>query len=191
MDSVWLTGARWWLGPVVGVLVGLVVGVGVGGFTPWVLALCCGVLVGGLAGGLVDHHARTQREQVRAAVGALPMAVQVAGYRATRRGPVPSESDVVDAAVRIARYQLALAPERKALYLWMPLCFLPVPAVLASAVGGDVFAPVFAVLGGMSVLCVVAAVAQVVWLPRRLRERLRLLGVDEGVERAGAGRLGS
>jgi hypothetical protein len=174
------------------VLVVLVVGVGVGGFPPWALALCCGVLVGGLAGGLVDHHARTQREQVRAAVGELPMTVQVAGYRAARRGPVPSESGVVEVAVRIARYQLALVPERKALYLVvMPLCFLPLPAVLASAVGGNVFAPVFAVLGGMSVMCAVAAVAQVVWLPRRLRERLRLLGVDEGVQRAGAGGPGS
>jgi hypothetical protein len=191
MESTWLTMSRRLLGPGVGVLVGLVVGVGMVGVTPWVLALSCGVLVGALAGGLADHHARTQRELVRAVVGELPMGVQVAAYRATRRGPVPREAGVVAAAVRIAEYQLSLAPRRSSIYPLVPLWVVVVPGVLAGVAMVPEFSAVFVVLGVMIVLCGVAVVAQVVWTPRRLRERLRLLGVEEGVERAGAGGLGS
>ncbi|GAA1535545.1 hypothetical protein GCM10009741_42580 [Kribbella lupini] len=172
-------------------LVGLVVGVGMVGVGPWVLALSCGVLVGALAGGLADHHARTQREQVRAAVGELPVGVRVAAYRATRRGPVPSGAGVVAAAVRIAEYQLSLVPRRNSIYPLVPLWVVVVPGVLAGVAMVPEFSDVFVVLGVMIVLCGVAVVAQVVWAPRRLRERLRLLGVEEGVERAGAGGLGS
>src|SRR5689334_14430695 len=106
MESVWLTMSRRWLGPGVGVLVGLVVGVG-------------------------DHHARTQREQVRAVVGELAMGVQVTAYRATRRGPVPREAGVVAAAVRIVEYQLSLVPRRSSIYPLVPLWVVVVPGVLA------------------------------------------------------------
>lgn len=186
-----LTVSRRVLGSGVGVLVGLVVGAGLMGLTSVALALGCGVLVGVVSGGLVDYHARTQREQVRAAVGDVSRVVEVAAYRATRRGSVPGEPEVVEAAVRIARYQLALVPPRRTLVALIPLGLLVVPTALLNASGQGDFALVIAVLCATSLLCAIAVVGQVVWLPLRLRERLRLLGVDEGVERAGAGGSGS
>jgi hypothetical protein len=189
MDSAWLTLSRLRLATVVGLPVALVVGGGVAAFVPVLMAVSVGFLAGALSAGLADHHARAQREQVRAAVGELALPIQLAGYRATRRGAIPADPEIVAAAVRVARHQLALSPQPPALYALIPLCVGVIPLSIGATTRSNAFAPVVVVFAGMSVLCAVSAAVQAVWLPRRLRARL--LALDAGVEPVRAGGDGS
>jgi hypothetical protein len=163
------------LATVVGVPVALIVGLGCAPFAPVLLAVSIGVLVGALSAGLADHHAGTQREQVRAVIGELPLPIQVAAYRATRRGPVPDDLEVRAAAVELARYQLALTPERNAMYPLILLGGGVAPAAIAATTRDNPLTPVLLLLTAMSVLCALVALIHPVWLAKRLRSRLLAL----------------
>ncbi|WP_432944429.1 hypothetical protein ACQPXM_02880 [Kribbella sp. CA-253562] len=163
------------LSTVVGVPVALIAGLGVAPFAPVLLAVSIGVLVGALSAGLADSHAGTQREQLRAVAGELPLPIQLAAYRATRRGPVPDDPEVKAAAVKIARHQLALTPDRNATYPLILLGGGVAPAAIAATTRDNPLTPVLLLLTAMSVLCALTALIQPVLSTKRLRSRLLAL----------------
>jgi xanthosine utilization system XapX-like protein len=173
-----LTAPRWVIALAAGLPAGILVGLFVAFATPapWPAAIACGVLVGALIGSAYDLRARKQRELVRAAAGDLPTDVLVAALRATRDGAVPTDPQIREAALKIASHQLTLTPSKTVALSVFPLTG-GVLAILNASSAPDWVLLVFALPALLALVCTGVLIWQAYYLPRRLRERIRLLSV--------------
>jgi hypothetical protein len=175
-----LTAPRWALPLATGVPAGVLVVLFVLSATPapWPAALACGVLVGALAGSVMDGRARSQRGLVRKVAGDLPVEKQAAALRAAQTGVVPADPEIRDAALKIADHQLMLTPSKTVALSLFPLTG-GVLAMVSASTAPDWVVLVFALPALLALVCTGVLMWQAYYLPRRLRERIRLLSATE------------
>ncbi|WP_206686077.1 hypothetical protein [Kribbella qitaiheensis] len=176
MHTSSLTGSRWLLPLAAGLPAAVIVALFVGFSTPapWTAALICGVIAGALLAGLRDHQAQAQRELIRNAVGDLPIDLVVSALRAMRKGAVPADPEIREAALNIAEYQLTLTPSRSVAMSVFPLTGA-VLAIVSASTAPDWVLLVFALPTLLALACTGVLLWQAYYLPRHLRERIRRL----------------
>jgi len=181
MSAHVLTAPRWLLGVVVGLPIAVVVGLLVGLLSSgdWFLALLCGAFAGLLIGLLVAHTALTHRQQVRLAVGELPLETLVPAYRASQGGPVPADPATRATALKIATHQLNLLGGNSSGIL-IPFCLMP--ALLVFITDTDRPAAYVAIPALLGVLATALLSYQLLYVPRQLRKRVDLLSAATPVD---------